>query len=880
MEYVTKRFLLFICLIFTSVSISAQSQLLLHDALIEISKQHRLNLIFNPKQVENKQVSFPEDGLSVEKQLKSIVDGMNLNFKIENGQIFIFVKHKIYGYLEDATTGERLIAATILSVEDGRYDISNNSGYFTLSTIEDSLSIEVSYIGYATLKKTIKTDEMDRPITLGLAYDNSVEEVVISDALVSNDERRYIELNKGTDILLYQNQASSAIGGEPDIFQAMVRQSGVNSGPDGIGGIHIRGGKNDQNQILFDGVRLYNSSHAFGVYSIINSNIVDQARLHKSGASGSYSGRLSSVMDVRIKDPDLNKVSANVQVSTIASQAKIEIPLIKDRLGMLISGRRTHIDPFVKSLTRKSKDKKFEVGESNFYFDDFSLKLYGKISNNQRLYLSLYRATDSYVDDFVSEFIDYDEVFLSINERSKIDWKNQLAALRYNILMGSSTFVNIQMSTYKYDFKNDFLYTSDDFTYSVPEYYRDVVEFDSGITTYDFKVDFQTNTNDHEIKYGITVGHKDYQGGVLAFEDKPDNIDTSVPLSEDIQLTETQLGLFEAQEATLYLTDKYRVNNSILFESGIYASHFRSVEFYEGDELNASYTNVFGYLKSLFKVSDQISFGGSIGTFVQNEHLLTVGDNGYPSDIWLPSTEGTPPARSYQAELFGEFHHKNHSFRAAAYYKKQLGLVVIDTIEVLPWITNLETSFWEEDTFLADAKSVGVELDYTFSLADRFTFRSTYTASYTDYYGDYGEFIYPFDYSIPHAINIAVNTKLTNRFRLSLDWYYASGRPHTLYSIDKEFSPIERKESGAIVDQLSDFYNDARLPNNHKLSASFSTFWHWGKVKSNLTLGVQNVYNQKNLLYTYVYDNEYDPQEFREQNSFPMMPILKWRVEI
>jgi outer membrane receptor protein involved in Fe transport len=877
MEPATRRILIFFSFLFFSLSIDAQSTLTLHDALIEISKQHQLNLIFNPDQVNNKSVNAPNKEWSIEKQLSSILEHTNLQFKVEDRQIFIFIKHKIYGYLEDAETGERLISATILSVKDGQYDVSNESGYFTISTIDESLDIEVSYIGYATLKKTIGSHEMDSPITLGLTYDNSVEEIVISDALVSNDERSYIELNKGTDILLRQNQASSAIGGEPDIFQAMIRQSGVNSGPDGIGGIHIRGGKNDQNQILYDGVRLYNSSHAFGVYSIINSNIIDQARLHKSGASGSYSGRLSSVMDVRIKDPNLNSVNANIQVSSIASQAKLELPILKNKLGLMISGRRTHIDPFVKSLTRKSKKRNGEVGESNFYFDDFSLKLLGKIGKNQRLYLSMYRATDNYVDEFLTEFEDFGEVLFSVKENSLINWRNQLASLRYNILLGPNTFANVQLSAYKYDFKNDFSYNVEDFIDPEPYYYRDIVEFDSGITTYDFKVDLQTNKNDHEIKYGIMIGHKDYQGGVLAINDTSE--DTSIPIEEPIELTESQLGLYDAKEATLYLTDKYKLSKSIMLESGIYTTYFNSVEYYLEEELSASYTNVFGYLKSLFIVSNHMNFGGSIGTYIQNEHLLTVGDNGYPSDIWLPSTAGTPPERSYQAEVFGEFSHKNHSLKVATYYKKQLGLVVLNFSESLPSITNLETTFWEEDTFLADAKSVGIELDYTFLLKDRFTFRTIYTGSYTDYYYE-EEFIYPFEYSIPHTINIAINSKLSDRFSLSLDWYYASGRPHTLYSIDKHFSPIERTESAAIINQISESYNDSRLPNTHKLSASISTYWHWGKTKNNLTLGIQNLYNQKNLLYTYVYDDEYNPIENRNQQSFPLMPLIKWRVEI
>ncbi len=879
MEHVIRRFLILLSFLVLYLGADAQNSLPLHDALIEISKQHRLSLIFNPEQVENTSVSFPDTSWSVDKQLSTILNKSNLQYKIEDGQILIYIKRKIYGYLEDAETGERLISATILSVNNGTYDIANESGYFTLSTIEDSLEIEVSYVGYSTLKRTIYAKEMNRPITLGLSYDNNLEQVEISDALASYDERKYIELNKGSDILLYQNQASSAVGGEPDIFQAMIRQSGVNSGPDGVGGIHIRGGRNDQNQILYDGVRLYNSSHAFGVYSIINSNIIDQARLHKSGASGQFSGRLSSIMDVRIKDPNLNSINGNIQLSTIASQASLEVPIIKDKLGVMLTGRRTHIDPFIQSISRENKKDNAQDGQSNFYFDDMSLKLHGKISKSQRLYLSLYRATDQFSDQFAEQLSFGGELIYDYEERSQINWSNQLAALRYNLLLGSNTIVDFHMSAYEYEFENDY---KDDFVeyldyYNYPIYNGHIAEFDAGIRTIDMRLDFQTHTENHEIKYGVKAGRKNYQGGLLREYDM-DEIDETMPLV-NVPLLEYDLGNFDATEATLYLSHKYRSTDAVLLESGLYATHFQSVDNLDTDT-GSSYTNMFGYLKGLFKIAEGMHFGVSAGTFVQNEHLLSIGDNGYPSDVWLPSTKGTPPQRSYQAEVFGDIKYGSHTLKASAYYKEQKGLVVFSEPS-LPSISNTETDFWEEDTFLADAKGYGIELDYTFSIRDKFTFRSIYTATHADYFylDQFGqEDSYPFDYSIPHTVNIAMNAKLTNRFRLSIDWYFAAGRPYTLFSVDKSFSPIERIEAGAVVFQISDIDNDRTLPSAHKLSIALSTSWHWGKVKNDLTLGVQNVYNRNNFLYKYEFDDGYE-RETRGQGSFPILPLLRWRVE-
>lgn len=881
MATVIKYLLLFSVFFISSLFLHAQSgeQVLLQNGLIEISKQHKLSLIFNPKNLSNHYVDLPSQNWPVEKQLETILRGTDMTYKISEKQIFLYRNHNIYGYIEDEESGERLISATIYSPKNGAYDIANEAGYFTLSTIEDSLNIEISYLGYATNKKTIHLHDMDRPIVLGLTLDNSIREVVISDALVTNEERKYIELNKGSDILLYQKQSSSAVGGEPDIFQAIVRQTGVNSGPDGIGGLHIRGGKNDQNQVLYDGVRLYNSAHAFGVYSIINSNIIDQARLHKSGARGALSGRLSSIMDIKIKEPSLNTVKANAQISTLASQANIETPIIKDKLGVMINGRRTHIDPIIKSISRDRKNENFDTGETNFYFDDLSLKLYGKINNNQRIYLSYYKASDHYVDDLSYQLFDPD-LLIESKESSSIKWKNELAAVRYNVILNPTTFANIQLSKYSYDFKNNYLSTFFDLLDYTPYYDRLFVDYESGISTSDIRLDFQTQINNHTLKYGLVGSQKKYQGGILKTEALPDIIDTSEPLSESIEIQEDVLGEYDAVEMELYLSDKFKWKNNLLLEAGAYLNYYKSVDVTFGSS-DGRFTNLYGYLTALYLFTDELSVGGSIGTYLQNEHLLTVGDNGYPSDIWLPSTDLTPPEKSYQAEVFTEFSKNGHRLKTGAYYKEQKGLVVLNFLPVLPSITNLETDYWEEETFLSDANSVGLEVDYSYSIVDRFSFRAVYTGGYTDYVFDDGlggRGSYPFEYSIPHTINLALNTTILDRLQLSVDWVYAAGRPHTIYAVDKKYSPIERPESGAIITQISENYNDSKLPSTHKLSAAFSTYWHWGRIKSNLTLGVQNIYNQQNPLYTYQFDDYYD-MRLEEQAAFPMMPIFRWRLE-
>lgn len=856
---------------FLSQTIDAQSneKVSLKKAILEIAKTQKVSVIFNPSNIPDQLVDLPSPSLSLNDQIKVILKNTSLEFEYKNNEIFLYKKRQIYGYIEDAETGQRLISATVL-IDFDNYDITNNFGHFSISTIKDSVTIETSYLGYATLQKTVLSKNMNKPIIIALKPDNNLEAVIISDAFISEDEKNYIELDKGTDILLYQNQATSVVGGEPDIFQAFQRQTGVNTGADGVGGIHVRGGKNDQNLIALDGVKLYNSAHAFGVYSLVNNSIIDQARLTKSGAEGSISGRLSSVMDIRTKDPSLKKFHANAQVSTLASQLGISTPIVKDKLGIMITGRRTHIDGVVKSLTKQDKMNFDQEGESNYSFYDFNLKMYGKLSNRDRLYFTFYQTKDQYNDfTFIDEFNDFTS---TIDQRLDYNWSNQVAAIRYNTILSNSAFANFQVSRYKYNYQNLQEYNEADTYY----YYFDRIyqDFTSGITSYEFKADFENTFANSTFKFGVNASLKNYQVGNLAFEDLL-YIDFYYPIPP-LELDNFQYGEYDAKEMNIYFTNKFKVNKKLLLSSGIYLNLYQSQDLFLEDE-NAFYKNVFGYVKSQYKIGRKLTIGASLGTFLQTEHMLTTGDSGYPSDIWIASTVATPPERSHQAEIFLNTKLKNHSLSLSAYYKKQNGIVFYDTIPSLPSVTILDSEEWEFQTILGSASGFGVELEYNFRIEEKLNFRTAYTYNKTDYSFDFindGE-PFPFDYSIPHTLALGTNIQLSTKTHLSLDWIYHTGKPFTLYETDFLYTPLERATDDTSINRIGGF-NAQRLNNSHKLSVAITHSWNWGNVKSEASIGVQNVYNHKNQLYQY----ELAGFGREQQSGFPRLPMFRWQVSL
>ncbi|MEM9547934.1 MAG: carboxypeptidase-like regulatory domain-containing protein [Bacteroidota bacterium] len=863
----------FVILVFGLFSISSFAQsaspIPLQNALLELAREEKLSIVFTSTKIPDKEVFPLSTDQSIPNRLSHLLNDTNLYFEIQDGQIFLFRKNRVYGYVEDRQSGERLISATLLIQHSGMYELTNDFGYYSILTRSDTVNLEVSYIGYQTQLLTVVADELEGPLNILLQQDNNLTEVLITDKLVSKDDRKYIELDKGSDILLTQNQAITALGGEPDLFQTLVRQSGVSSGSDGIGGIHIRGGKNDQNLILFEGVKLYNSAHAFGMFSIANSTVVDQIRLHKYGASGADFGRLSSVVDVKTKDPNLNSANGIVQFSTLASQATVELPLVKDRLGVLFSGRRTHIDPYINHVTDKSINGIAVDGESGYDFYDLNMKLHGKLNDKNRLFLSIYQGRDNYTDVYNADLLDF-EPPLFVDEDIFYRWKNRLAVLRWNRLMGSSTIANFQVSGYQYDYRNKYDVDSyDEFFEEFPSYSH-FASFNSQTTNYELKADFETITERHHFKYGFHASSKSYQIGefvdtvLLSGQNDFRMIDGS-------NLDATQYLGYSNLEGSIYVSDKLKVSDQWMVEGGLYGTVHRTRD---EDFVIDPIFGLAGYFKTLNKINANIYVGGSIGSFFQTEHLLTTADNGYPNDIWVPSTDLVTFQRSNQIELFSEFEVKNHSLRMAAYYKNQIGLLRCPFDAELPGLGDIISNFWEQDIELGEAEGYGIELDYSYTMHDQLSLRAVYSYGKMDYQFDgiNDGRAFPFDYSIPHTFSLGSNIRLSSKFRLVIDWFYSTGKPFTLYESESEYTPLDL--SGISDDAALSAENALRLPEAHKLSIMLSTHWKWSSIQNNLSLGVQNVYNQRNVILQY----ELIGEGLQSQRSFPILPMVLWRI--
>ena len=278
---------------------------------------------------------------------------------------------RIYGYIRDKVSGEFLIGANIFLHDKSGGTITNDNGFFSFPVKKQEHRIHFSYLGYRSEIRDIFALK-DTFVNISLHPDGLLNEIVIMDDLLEEEhEQTASQQNMHIDKI----RSSNHLGGEADLFRYMATQPGVSAAAEGIGGLNVRGGSADQNLVLLDGVPVYNIGHAMGIFSVFRANAIKNVSFYKGGIPSRYAGRLSSVIDVHTKDGNINKLSGDATLSTIAFKGTLEGPVFKDKGSFLVSYRRTFIDVWIKEFTKFQNKGKDRIGSDNYFFSDMNTKL-------------------------------------------------------------------------------------------------------------------------------------------------------------------------------------------------------------------------------------------------------------------------------------------------------------------------------------------------------------------------------------------------------------------------------------------------------------------------------------------------------------------------
>lgn len=764
-------------------------------------------------------------------------------------------KITVSGTVKDKESGETLIGVNIFDKKNQKGATTNNFGFFSYSTFEKEIELIFSYVGYEPILYSLKL-ERDTTVNVTLSPAGLLNEVMIegerSDPIQENSQMGSVS------VPIREIKNLPALMGEVDIFKVIQLLPGVQSGSEGTSGLYVRGGSPDQNLILLDGVPVYNASHLFGFFSVFNDGAVNNVELIKGGFPARYGGRLSSVIDISMKEGNMKEFKGEGSIGLIASKITLEGPLAKDRTSFLVSGRRTYLDMIARPIIKSSTGGDEDLG---YYFYDLNAKVNHIFNPKNRLYLSFYGGDDTGYSKYKNTWKQKDGVNQS-NEEAGLGWGNRITAIRWNRIFNERLFANFTGTFTQYKFRV-FTDYEDIFTPNLGKPTREtyVSDYFSGIRDLALKADFEFIPNpDHYIRWGgMWIQHR-FTPGVFA--------------SRENQRPEIREGgkPSDSQEFSFYLEDDFSLGRRFKFNIGTHFSGFLAE--------TKSYHSLQPRFSARYLLNTNSSIKASYVQMAQFIHLLTNAGLGLPTDLWVPSTDKIGPQESWQAAA-GYFRKLGTGleFSAELYYKDMQG--VIEYQDGASFLNT--TSDWQDKVVSGEGRSYGMEL-----LLQKKTGKTTgwigYTLSKTERRFDEVNFgrWFPFRYDRRHDISLTAVHQLSEKIDLSGTWVFGTGNFITVPTQRYQHATTVIRDGftryGGLYLDYIESRNNFQMRSYHRLDLgiNFHKEKKWGKRTWNIS--IYNVYSRLNPFYMDISFN-YDLQrnQLRQFSLFPIVPSASYR---
>ncbi len=754
----------------------------------------------------------------------------------------------ISGYVQEENSGENLIGVSIYDKASQKGTTSNQYGFYSITLEKGTYEIIYSFIGLNTITKKINLNENIR-LNISLSEKSILSEEVI---ITSERQDKNIESSDMSQAKLKVENIKQlpVILGEVDVIKSAQLLPGIQSGGEGNSGLYVRGGGPDQNLILLDEAVVYNAAHLFGFFSVFNADAIKDINIIKGGMPAEYGGRLSSVLDISMKDGNNKEYEVDGGIGLLSSRLTLQGPVQKNRSSFIVSGRRTYIDVLSKPFMQK--DNAFNG--SGYYFYDLTTKINYRISDKNRLFLSGYFGRD------VFKFINSDN-----DIGIKIPWGNATTSLRWNHLFNDKLFMNTSLifSDYRFEFNLE----QSQFEFKIF----------TGINYWNTKVDFLYQPNQrHTIKFGTNYTYHEFmpgnatgKSGEVIFE--PDEVykeysnEGAIYLSDDIELT-----------------DAFKIHAGLRYSSFQHSGYisFRDYLKNEIEANNDNYRHLEPRLSFRYKLNSTSSLKGAYTQNYQYVHLALLSGSSLPSDLWVPSSSEIKPKFSTQYGIgyFKNLKDNMYETSIEAYYKEMTNLIEYKE-GVLPE-DNTNSNSDGAFTF-GNGDSYGLEL-----LIKKTKGKTTgwigYTLSKTTrYFDEVNEGIaFPAKYDRRHDLSITAKHKLSEKWTLSSVFVYATGNAITL--------PTERYMVGGNIYTEYTSRNGFRMKPYHRLDIGATyTPKKKKRFQSSWSFSIYNVYSRKNPYFIYFALESAEGQEGSIQNGdltpkayqvsiFPILPSVTW----
>ena len=716
--------------------------------------------------------------------------------------------YTLSGFIKDADDGEVLPGATIFIKELGAGAASNAYGFYSISLNPGTYHIIFSFIGYKDQEQLVEIND-NKSINVDLlpSVQNLSEVEITGEAKNKNITSTQMSVNKIDNKTI---QAIPALMGEVDLIKAIQLLPGVKFAAEGSSGFSVRGGSPDQNLVLLDEATVYNAGHLMGFFSVFNNDAVKSVELYKGDLPAKYGGRLSSLVDVRMKDGNKKKFHGNGGIGAISSRLMLEGPIVKDKGSFMIAGRRSYADIFLRLSTN---DK---INKNILYFYDLNAKLNYSINQNNHVFISGYFGKDVYK-----------------NGNFKMNWGNATGTLRWNHVFNEKLFSNFTFIASSFGYNMGLTNENSGF------------DWKSQLTDYNLKGDFNWYfNNNNTINFGFsTIFHDFFPGKIKG-------------TGTDSFITEYGLPNNYSLENAIYISNSQKIGSMLSLKYGLRISMFNNVgpnTVFKYDPLGQPidstvyskadfYNTYFGLeprLGAVFQLNETSSVKASYSRNFQYLQQAQNSTAGSPLNIWFSSSPNVKPQFSDQFAVgyFRNFKQGVYETSVEVYYKD-----IKNSIDFRDHADLLLNKHIEGELLIGNGYGYGLEFLLKKSMGKLSGWVSyTYSRTFRKIDGINNGKPYNGPYDRPHDFSLVASYNVTPQISLGLTWIYLTGQPVTF--------PVGRFVYGNTVVPFYSGRNDYRMPDYHRLDLSFTWTeklnpnkkWH-----SQVNVSFYNAYNRKN----------------------------------
>jgi len=774
------------------------------------------------------------------------------------------------GFVKEKGSQEQLPGVNVYIPDTPYGAVTNTYGFYSLTLpAMDSATVVYSFVGYETSERKLSLAK-NTELNIQLNTVNQLEEVLVSSRRQEDYVSRSAQMSQ-IEIPIQQIKKIPAFFGEKDVLRVLQLMPGVQKGTEGQTGLYVRGGGPDQNLIILDDAVVYNASHLFGFFSIFNSDALKSVELTKGGFPARYGGRLSSVLEMNMKEGNKDALHGEGGIGVISSRLTLEGPLAKGKSSFLISGRRTYIDILAAPLIARTQRGEEEQIKPGYYFYDLNAKINYDLGPRDKIYLSGYFGHDKF---YANEKGNNDE------SRAGLDWGNKTATFRWNHLLNQKLFVNTSfiysnfnfgVSNYSKDLNTDGT-TQDEFSLRYTSKIRDW-----GIKT---DLDFYPSSK-HAIKFGAQATFHRFVPSALALQGS--FIDESI---------ERSVKPVNTLENGIYVEDTWQAADALKMNVGLRVSSFQTE--------TKTYIRPEPRFSAALRLAKDFSFKASYAQMNQYVHLLSNTGLGLPTDLWVPTTDRVAPQQSRQVAigLAKDLEKPALTLTLEGYYKKMGN--ILNYKEGASFLSingeNANELSWEDNVTAGKGWSYGAEF-LIHKKTGRFSGWIGYTLSWTKWQFpelNFGKTFYP-RYDRRHDLSVVGIYELSKRITLSATWVYGTGNALTLPMAsftgvkDNFFQRFASSGGRSSVswsgDQVNEYgeKNSFRAEPFHRLDVAIQIHKKKKRYERTWEFGLYNAYNRRNPFFydisTEKLSNGNTKTTLKRYSLFPVLPSVSYNFK-